>query len=130
MGYIPTMKPYEYDKLKKRIEAEYREKLNALELVWKMSLAAQNGHGPAASASRSNTKTGLAKAMRDAIMEMSGNFTLSSVEEVIRIKQPNFGQIRRQSMATAIGRMEDAGLVETVTPGKGKTEAVYRLKGK
>lgn len=118
---LDTMRETEYRKLKQRIEAESREKLEALELVWKMS-GGSNGKSPASESLASKTKGQLVSNLKTFLQAANNDFTITDVQSALR---PILGVVRRQSIATALRRQKN---IEVVVAGKGRTEAKYRKK--
>ena len=121
-----AMRESEYVKLKQRIEADYRKKLDALELVWKMSGAANGkpGHQVAAPL-EGRTKGQLVRAVREFIQNASSEFAISDIQTALLRGHPDLGEVRRQSITIALRRQES---IEIVSLGKGRTEAKYRKK--
>lgn len=118
------MRESEYLKLKQRIEADCRKKLDALDLVWKMS-GGSNGkpenHAPSAMEGR--TKGQLVRAVREFIHQASSDFAISDIQAGLRQSHPELGEVRRQSIATALRRQKG---IETVIEGKGRSEGRFR----
>ena len=67
------MNEREYNRLKSEIQAEYRRKLDALELVWKMSNASRNGTQSTQAPNALVGKGQLLKAVRNALADMQGD---------------------------------------------------------
>ena len=119
------MRETEYLKLKQRIESEYRKKLDALELVWKMS-GSVNGKSFAPSSStllEGKTKGRLVKAIREFLQTVSGEFAISDVYTALVRTHPELGEVRRQPIATALRRQKG---IEIVAAGRGRREARFR----
>lgn len=124
---LGTMRETEYRKLKQRIEAESRKKLEALELVWKMS-GGSNGKAGSQSVAHleGSTKGRLVQAIREFLQTTSGEFAISDIRTTLLRDHAELGDVRRQSIATALRRQEKRKVIEVITPGKGRTEARYR----
>lgn len=118
------MRESEYLKLKQRIEADYRRKLDALELVWKMSGSANSKPSTYASVPLTGrTKGQLVRAIREFIHKASAEFSISELQTALLRDHPEFGEVRRQSIATALRRQKN---IELISKGRGRTEARYR----
>jgi len=118
--------PLDYFRLRQRIEADYRKKLDALELVWKMSGAVNGKPGNQATPPlEGRTKGQLVRAVRKFIENASSEFAISGIQAALLRDHPELGEVRRQSIATALRRQKG---IEVVSAGKGRTEARYRKK--
>jgi hypothetical protein len=110
----------EYKRLKKQIEGEYRDKLRALDLVWKM--AAKNGSTKPKAETIDST---LANVVRNAVERTSKTFTLRDVVSVCRSEMPNGEQLRLPSVSGILKRMADQGVIIVVEVGKGRRPTTY-----
>jgi hypothetical protein len=84
----------EHQKLKDRIEQEYREKLKALELIWQLAQNA-SGNGRLEGQQKRETTTGKGKllnAIRQALMDIHGQFSIYEVEKGVQSNSNNTGQ--------------------------------------
>ncbi len=121
------MRESEYLKLKQRIEAESRKKLEALELVWKMS---GGSNGKLANLSVSpldgKPKGRLVQAIREFLKTASEEFSISDIHTALLRDHSELGEVRRQSIATALRRQQERKVIDVITPGRGRTEARYR----
>lgn len=120
-----AMKEREYKALKTEAEAEYRRKLEAIETVWNMS----------GGASRNGTEVSgqvfgkgvLLKAVRNALEEIRGDFTVRDIESRIRTFNPTLAAtLRRPSLSSTLKRLEESHEVELVLAGSGKRPGKYR----
>jgi len=120
---ISTMNEREYGRLKAEAEAEYRRKLDAIEMVWKLSGgAAKNGTEFAVLG-----KGSLLKAVRDAIVHLQDEFTVHDVEQYIIRNNPTVApSLKRPSLSSALKRLEKQNLVAISTKGTGKRASKYR----
>lgn len=122
---LATMNEREYNRMKSEIEAEYRRKLDALDLVWKMSNANRNGTQVA------NPLIGkgqLLKAVRQALPSIRGDFTLHDIENRIRVDNPTLAAtLKRPSLSSALKRLVKDGVIALVSVGAGKRPSKYRM---
>lgn len=117
------MKDREHDRLRKQIEDDYREKLAALDLIWKMS---KEQDAP----QRKNGRRGsLLEAVRQAVSEKSGPFNLRDVEDSIR-KQHAEMTAQRASISSALLTLVSDGELEITEQGRGRRPSIYRKKSK
>jgi hypothetical protein len=112
----------EYKRLRTTIEAEYRMKLDALELIYGM--AGKNGHSP----SPSPIKGELAQAVVSAIQQMKDQFSVRDVEQTLKVIYPNL-IVNRGSLSNTLKRLEGKEL-ELVVKGAGKRPSSYRRRPK
>lgn len=119
------MNEREYLRLKRRIEDERRQKLDALELVWQMASA----NGDKDSDSTDGIKRGdLQNAILRAIQQFNHDFTAEQVLAKIRVTDPEIGEkAKSSSVSSALKRLNDQE-VETVIRGVGRKPSVYRVK--
>ncbi len=118
----------EYQRLKTEAEAEYRRKLEAIEMVWKLSGGdTKNGSNSQAT---SIGKGSLQQAIRYALQQMSGEFTLREVEQQMKIHDPVFAaKVKRPSISGTLKRLADDREIVVVAPGSGKRASKYRRAG-
>lgn len=117
------MKEREYRKLRSEIEAEYHKKIEALDLVFKMSSNGVAGNGTSGQVFGKGT---LLKAVRQALEGLRVDFTLKDVEERIRANNPSFAAtIKRASLSSTLKRLVGQE-IEVVELGKGKRASTYR----
>jgi hypothetical protein len=58
--------------------------------------------------------------------EIEGNFTMQDAWKFIREKDPEFGAaLNRQTMSTAMWKMNKAKVIKIIIPKKGKSAAIY-----
>jgi hypothetical protein len=117
------MREPEYRRLKKKIEAEYREKLNALDMVFRMSGGASPKNGDQGGR---KSKGAVSQAVRNALPRISGEFGVLEVEKQIKLDDP-ISSFKRASISSTLKRMAVDGEL-TCTPGKGKRASKYRRK--
>ena len=112
----------EYKRLRATIEAEYRKKLDALDLIY--SMAGRNG----TSANAQPAKGELARAVIDAILQTRGDFTVRDIEGTLKVTNPNL-QAKRASLSNTLKRLV-GNEIELVEQGSGKRASRYRRRGK
>ena len=120
------MNEREYNRLKSEIEADYRKKLDALDLVWKMS------GGVSKNGSRGSNaiipKGSLLKTVRDILPHLQGEFSLHDVEDRIRNVNPGLAAtLKRPSLSSALKRLESDHIISISTRGTGKRASKYRV---
>ena len=124
----------EYQGLKAEAEAEYRRKLEAIEMVWKLSggpglIAAKNG---LKSDENGFSKGALQEAARHAYKLISGEFTHRDVFNKIAATEPAFAELikdKMPSLSGALKRMADDKELVLVEAGRGKRASKYRRPG-
>lgn len=118
-----VMKEREYKRLRLSIEADYKHKIAALELVYSMS----NESG-LPSGKSSTSKGALADAVGKAVSGMTATFNVRQVEEAIRVINPALSNtVKRASISNTLKRLEGAEL-ELVERGRGKRATIYRRR--
>lgn len=121
---MAAMKEREYRKLRNEIEAEYHKKIEALDLVWKMSCGETAANGAAGQVFGKGT---LLKAVRQALEGLRGDFVLKDVVERIRVNNSSFAAtLKRASLSSTLKRLAKSHEIEVVEPGKGKRASTYR----
>jgi hypothetical protein len=119
------MKESEYNRLKVEIATDYRRKLEALEMVWKMSGGVSRNDSEAANTIMG--KGALLKAVRQSLADMDGDFTLHDVEARIRLNNPSLTTaLKRPSLSSALKRLEKDSEITLVSRGRGKRASIYR----
>jgi len=111
----------QYLRLRRQIEDDYKKKLDALETVWRMV------SDPAAEPATSHPRQNLMPLVRDAVATVDGPFTQTDLQEQLAAKNPS-ASIRRSSLASALRRLVDEGVLEIVERGVGKKPSIYRHK--
>ena len=121
--YNFIMKEREYLRLKAQIENEYREKRDALELIWKMSKDSAS--------IRTNVKNPKRGAVHEAVCKAiphySGEFTVHDIED--RVKADNslgLASVKRASIASVLNRLVGER-IEVASQGSGKRPGRYRM---
>jgi len=116
------MREREYLRLKRQIEAEYRQKLEALELVWKMS-------GKVAGRPERIARVALQQLVRAFLAEAQGDeFTVDEVFRYVRQQTPGV-VLNRASLSGILQRFVRNGELELVSRGKGSKPSRYRRTG-
>lgn len=116
------MKEKEYLRLKHQIEAEYRQKIEALDLVWKM---ASKSTGRPEKLPRAAVQQ-LVRAFLDEWKD--DDFSLDEVFKYVRQNTPNV-IVNRGSLSRALQRLMLNGELEMVSRGKGNKPSRYRRIG-
>jgi hypothetical protein len=121
---MPRMNQREYERLKEDAAAEYRRKLEAIEVVWKMTGGAKNG---AKEDDSPIGKGALQEAIKTALQFISGDFTLRDVEKQIQATNSSFAtKIKRPSLSSALKRMAAEKDITLVEAGIGKRASKFR----
>jgi hypothetical protein len=116
------MREREYLRLKRQIEAEYRQKLEALELVWKMS-------GKVAGRPERIPRVALQQLVRAFLDEAHDDeFTVDEVFKYVRLQTPGV-VLNRGSLSGVLQRFVRNGELELVSRGKGSKPSRYRRMG-
>ncbi|PYS39697.1 MAG: hypothetical protein DMG14_13200 [Acidobacteria bacterium] len=113
------MKEREYLRLKRQIENEYRQKIEALELIWKMA-----GKSPG----RPERLPRLAvQQLVRAFLDQSrdDDFSLDEVFKYLRQTAPNVA-VNRGSLSRVLQRLVLNGELELVSRGRGNKPSRYR----
>jgi hypothetical protein len=118
----------QYLQLKQKIETEYRENLNALERMRRLS---QTAHPTALETSpkRPLRKDALGNVIRrDVLPQMQGEFTKHEVLDKIREKNPGYAQtVKPDALSTALIRLCKEGKLERIEQGIGRRPNRYKL---
>jgi hypothetical protein len=116
------MREREYLRLKRQIEAEYRQKMEALELVWKMS-------GKVAGRPERIPRVALQQLVRAFLDEAHDDeFTVDEVFKYVRLQTPGV-VLNRASLSGVLQRFVRNGELELVSRGKGSKPSRYRRMG-
>jgi hypothetical protein len=116
------MREREYLRLKRQIEAEYRQKMEALELVWKMS-------GKVAGRPERIPRVALQQLVRAFLDEAHDDeFTVDEVFKYVRLQTPGV-VLNRASLSGVLQRFVRNGELELVSRGKGSKPSQYRRMG-
>ena len=122
---LRVMNQREYEKLKAEAAAEYRRKLEAIEVVWKMTGGlSKNG------TSTDETPIGkgsLQQAVKHALQFITAEFTLRDVEKQIQATDSAFAaKIKRPSLSSTLKRLATDKEIVLVAAGSGKRASRYR----
>jgi len=118
------MREPEYRRLKRRIEAEYHEKLKALDLIFRMSGGSSTVSGEKSSRT---SKGAVSEAVRNAVSRMTAEFGVREIEDQIRKDDPT-SNVKRASISSTLKRMATDEEIKLTEEGKGKRGSKYRLK--
>src|SRR5437879_1070823 len=119
------MNQREYERLKGEAAAEYKKKLEAIDLVWRMSGGtSQNGSNPDVG---HVGKGSLLQAVKQAVQFLTGEFTLRDVEKQIQATDSVFAaKIKRPSLSSTLKRLAEDKDIVLVAAGSGKRASKYR----
>jgi hypothetical protein len=113
------MKEREYLRLKRQIEAEYRQKMEALDLVWRMAGKPEQRAGRL-------PRTAIQQLARTFVNEWrDGDFSVDEVFNYLRNQAPS-AVLNRSSLSKALRRLVLNGELEITSPGKGSKPSRYR----
>src|SRR5215468_1558992 len=113
------MREREYLRLKRQVEAEYRQKMDALDLVWKMS-------GKVVGRPQRIRRVALQQLVRAFLVEARENeFSLDEVLNYVRQQTPAV-VVNRASLSGVLQRLVLNGELELVSRGKGSKPSQYR----
>jgi len=129
--YGIAMNIKEYERLKADAQAEYRRKLEAIEMVWKMT-DGRNGASAGDSSSESVGKGALQDAVRSALPHIGGEFTLRHVYNQIVLDDPVLAEKIKDklpSVSSVLKRMADDKELILVEAGSGKRASKYKRPG-
>jgi len=112
----------EYKRIRSTIEADYRKKLDALELIY--SMAAKNG----APSSATPVKGELAQAVLEALQHQVAEFSPRDIEAVVTTTHPEL-LAKRASISNTLKRLEGRE-IELIQKGSGKRPSKYRRRSR
>jgi hypothetical protein len=113
------MKEREYLRLKRQIEAEYQEKMKALDLVWRMAGKPEQRPGRL-------PRTAIQQLVRTFVNEWhEGDFSVDEVTNYLRQQSPT-AVVSRSSLSKALRRFVLNRQLEITSQGKGRKPRRYR----
>jgi len=113
------MRESEYIKLKQEAEREYREKLSAIEMVWKMSRQpTRQSKATGNSASRGNLKV----LVKTFVNQCKNQFTIIDVENFVK---PTYPDTNRGSLNNLLRKMVEDGELKQLQKSAGRAPAIY-----
>jgi hypothetical protein len=117
------MKQREYETLKAQIKAECQTKLDALELVWKISAKAVPSDSPITG------RGAVRQAVKSAAAIVHGPFTTADIERHIKeTNSPLGARIKRASISNTLKKLVNEKIIEVVEQGTGRQGSTYRLR--
>ena len=123
------MNESEVREMRRKLDEQYKKDRETLDRMLDLILRSTGGDA------RSSASDGNAKALTinervaNYIFQMDGNFTMQDAWKFIKDKDPDFAAtLNRQSMSTAMWRMNKAGDIKIIIPKKGKSAAIYSKK--
>ncbi len=119
------MQEREYRRLRRRIEAEYQEKIKALDMVYQMSNGTAS-KGLEASRTSNAKKGALLNVVRKVLPDIHGEFTQRTVIEKLREKNPDVA-VKRASLSSTLRRLADDKEIELLELGAGKRPSRYKV---
>jgi hypothetical protein len=119
------MNQREYLRIKRRIEDECKQKLDALELVWQMT----NQQDEKGAEDRSGIKRGaLLAAIARVVGTFGHDFSAEQVLAKLKVTDPEIGEkAKASSVSSALNRMVGQE-IEVKIRGVGRTPSIYTLK--
>lgn len=123
------MNESEVREMRRKLDDQYKKDRETLDRMLDLILRS-NGSGVRNSASEENSKAlTINERIASHIFQMDGNFTMQDAWKFIKDKDPEFSAtLNRQSMSTAIWKMNKAGDIKIIIPKKGKSAAIYSKK--
>jgi hypothetical protein len=120
----------EYEQMKKHLRADYEDKLIALEKMWDVFGPKKAAASDATASSRQwNHDLSKRDAVRQAIMELQGEFDIHKVREALSHSQPAISKDMKDNQISAIVSMlASKKEIDSVKPKSGKSPAVYKRK--
>lgn len=120
------MDEQEYGKIKEDLEADYKRKLEALELLW----SALRDKAPEA-VPKAETKAlpsqSLTAIIRQALPNLKEEFSIWEIKQEIEKMYPALkGQYKKNSLSGTLTRMKDRGEIIVVQAGEGTAPSIYR----
>jgi len=121
------MKEKEYIRLRREIEADYHKKLDALDLIWKMSNkaaapSAQFTLRPGSIVGRGS----LLSAVRNILTHVQGDFTAKRIAGMVREGNPEL-HVKTASVSSVLKRLAGNLEIDVIEVGKGKRASTYRV---
>lgn len=120
-----VMHEREYNRLRREIEAEYRKKLDALEMVWGMSNASRRS-GNETNRTTHARKGALLNIVRSVLPEMQGEFSQRDVLDKVREKNAEL-DVKRASLSSTLRRLADDKEIDLLELGAGKRPSRYKV---
>jgi hypothetical protein len=112
------MREKDYLRLKQQIENEYRQRMEALELVWKMAAKTQRPERL--------PRAAVQQFVRSFLDQWNGDqFSLDEVFNYVRQTAPNV-VVNRGSLSRVLQRMVSGGELELMSRGTGNRPSRYR----
>ncbi|ODS31732.1 MAG: hypothetical protein SCARUB_03129 [Candidatus Scalindua rubra] len=118
------MKESEYNRLKKKIEVDYKEKLKALNLIWEM--AGEKKSRKLTPTNISNGKKNLTKCVSEILEQKTGEFTAAKVANWVSESNPDIKEINIPSISNILKRMAQDGKIQVDTVGSGRNPTIYK----
>jgi hypothetical protein len=117
----------EYKRLKRKIQAEYDEKMKALDMIWGLSNTVRRKSSNDTE-TRGVGKGALLQAIREALPKLTGDFSAKDVEKQMKADNATFAAtVKRASISSALNRLEeDYKEIVLVVKGRGKRSTTYR----
>jgi len=116
----------EYAKLKEELEAEFKKKMEALEMVWKMC---QKSTGTAELKNNNRAYGHIAVAIRKVLETTTVDFSVDYIMDALKAHDIKVGRL---VITNTLHRLARRGELEVVQKGKGRIASIYRksTKGK
>ncbi len=119
------MNEREYNRLKQQIEADYKRKLEALELVWQMARETDNAVENREKTAKAGTLMG---AIRSVLPIVNGEFDINTIISLVEETHPNIKKpINPTSVSGSLKKLERSGRIVLTEAGAGKRPNMYRL---
>ena len=119
------MKESEYNRLRRQIEDEYQQKIDALELVWDMANSQQPKRAKRKAPGKRQSK-GIADALVDAALEAFSDEAFIVKDVCEWIEKEEGGEVDRTTLSHKLKARVIRGEIEIVSEGKGRKPTVYR----
>jgi hypothetical protein len=122
------MNDAEYLHLRRQIESEYSQNLDALNRVWRLANGSSEPPTPSLAMTgelRSRSGRGeIMTAIRENLNALSGNFTWKAIRDRLSEARPEL-PANRTTISQVLRKLTDLGEINEVESGRGKRPAIY-----
>lgn len=127
------MRETEYRRRRKQLETELqvaKEKLTALDLLWKTHFSCEQGHENSASTDSDASKTEIVNGQAqllidDAVASMAGDFGVKEIDATIQSRHAG-KLVNRTTIAGRLRKLVDDGKIEQVQAGIGRRPGKFK----
>ena len=116
----------ELREMRRKLDDQYKRDRETIDRMLDLVIRSKGAGNPSSPPAEIEKGLTINERIAKHVYEMEGNFTMQDAWKFIKDQDPEFGvSINRQTMSTAIWKLNKSGEIKVIIPKKGKSAAIY-----